>query len=619
MTIRFLKFAALGLVALSVAAALGLYAWFWAMPVTVNAFLNKTMLQLSLASPQRMSELGLIDGTLIDRHSGRLDGYTVEDDNSLLEGYVKARADLQRFRSDRNARQDRLSIDVTDWILEDLIIQSEFPHNPYRVTQWSGVVTDIPLFLTQVHAIRDARSAQRYVERVADFERVLAETHTRILADAERGHIPPDFILLRTIDTMQNFVDGEIAANVLMQHFEVEISDIDVSEQARDALETQLEDIITQSILPAYRDLIALYQSLLDGAAMAPGIWRLENGSAHYAALLRSHTSTDMTADEIHELGLDDIARIQTVMNERFDELGVPAGSLVERLAEFERTQIDGFEMTDEGRARMLDYLNELHDQIAISVQSVFTDLPEAPLRIERMPDQMAANGSAGRYLPAAIGGGRSGVFFVNQQDGPPVDRWKLPTLYSHEAVPGHHMQSAYARAMEGLPLVRQFWFSPAYGEGWALYAEQLVEEHMGLYDGDPAGEIGRLKSELFRAARMVVDTGIHHLRWSREQAVDYLVFEAGLDRAKASTEIDRYSVYPAQAVSYKVGLFAMLDMRETAQICLGSDFDLAAFHTQLLRDGPLPLSMLREQVEIWVREEMRAHDVTPNSACRLA
>ena len=349
--------------------------------------------------------------------------------------------------------------------------------------------------------------------------------------------------------------------------------------------------------------MIVLHNELLKSATHDAGIWRIPNGEKIYQAALRSNTTTNMTADEIHNIGLEEVARIETEMDAILQGEGLIEGPLSERVAAMMTRADQIYEDSDAGRAAMISYLERLNEDIMAKAGDYFVTLPPQPLEIKRIPEFTQDGAPGGYYNGPALDGSRPGQFYINLKD--PVDnpKWTLPTLLYHEAAPGHHFQISRAQLIEDVPILRKMSPFTAYTEGWALYAEYLAANDMEMYDDNPLGDLGRLQAEMFRAVRLVVDTGIHHKRWSREQAIEYMAEKTGNSAGDVEREIERYAVWPGQATAYKTGQLAILRLRKHAEDELGEKFVLRDFNEAVLANGAMPLGILDEYIKAWVAE----------------
>ena len=372
----------------------------------------------------------------------------------------------------------------------------------------------------------------------------------------------------------------------------------------KDELSQQALNVIEAKILPQYGEMIALFKELLTISNHDAGIWRLPNGEEIYRSALRSNNSTTLTADEIHQLGVSEVARIESEMEDILVGQGLSEGSVVSRIRYLMELPEHNFANTDEGRIEQIAYLNEVNAKIMASVEDYFITIPPQPLEIVRVPEYSQDSAPGGYYQPPALDGSSPGKFYINQKDTRDNPRWTLPTLMYHEGAPGHHFQLSAAQLIENVPFLRKVSPFTAYTEGWGLYSERIAAEDMGMYKDDPLGDLGRLQAEMFRAVRLVVDTGMHAKRWSRERAIEYMLSKTGMTEAEVTREIERYVVWPGQATAYKVGQLYMLRLRAMAENQLGDAFDIREFHEMILMNGAMPLEILEESVESWVETQ---------------
>ncbi len=594
-----------GLLLLVILAAAGVSVWFWFKPVGVNNYINKATIVFLTDSPELMTQLGFIDNTPLDFHSGKLADYTKAQDEKSLEKLRKARAGLDRYGPEGLEGQELLSWEITAWFFDDLIRQSEFEYSDYPINQISGVTVDMPSFLTDAHVIKNEKSVKRYISRLEEFGRVLAEVKVRVEDHRDNGVVAPDFILEGALNGMRSFIEGGAEESPLVTTLPEKLDGIEgLSADKKAEYIAAAAEAVRVHVIPGYEAMIALHEELLQTANHHAGIWRIPNGAKIYATALKSFTTTDFTADEIHNIGLSEVDRIESEMDEILVSQGLTEGTVSERVRILMEDPARQFPNTDAGRQEMLDYLNALNDEIMAMAGDYFITLPPQPLEIVRVPEFSEDSAPGGYYNPPALDGSRPGRFYINQKDTADNPKWTLPTLMIHEGAPGHHFQLSAAQLMEGVPMLRKVYPFNAYAEGWALYAERIAKIDMGIYDDDPLGDLGRLQAEMFRAVRLVVDTGIHHKRWSREEAIDYMVSKTGMTDAEVTREIERYSVWPGQATAYKTGQLAILRMRENAEAELGGDFDLREFHETILLNGGMPLGILEDVVEAWVEEE---------------
>ncbi len=595
-----------GLFGLLLVAAFGLYTWFWWKPVGINNYINKATISFAMETPELMTQLGLIDNTPLDFHSGKLGDYTESGEQKQLAKLRKARAGLDKYGPEGLEGQELLSYEIVAWFFDDLIRQAEFEHGGYRVNQISGVTVDMPQFLTDTHVIISEKSAERYVSRVREFGRVLQEVRARVEGDRAAGVIPPDFIIDKSIAGMQAFIEGGAAGNILVTSLPARLDKVEgLSTQKKAELVAEAAEAVESGVIPGYEAMTALMQDMRAEATHDAGIWRIPDGERIYAAALKSRTTTNMSAEEIHALGLSEVARIEAEVGAILTAAGLTEGTQSQRVEALMTDPAHNFTNDEAGRQEMLDYLVQLNKQVMAKAGDYFVTLPPQPLEIVRVPEYSQDSSAGGYYTPPALDGSRPGRFYINQKTAADNPRWTLPTLLYHEAAPGHHFQISAAQLITGVPMIRKFSPFTAYTEGWALYAERIAATDMGMYDEDALGDLGRLKAEMFRAVRLVVDSGMHAKKWSREEAIAYMKEKTGQTEDEVVREIERYAVWPAQATAYKTGQLSILAARARAEAALGARFDLKQFHEALLGSGAMPLGILDKVVDEWIAAEL--------------
>jgi uncharacterized protein (DUF885 family) len=591
-----------GFLGLLVLAVFGASMWFWFTPVGLNNYVNKVTLQLTIGSPQLLTQLGFIDDTPLDFHSGKLDDQTKEHEERMLERVREARAGLDRYGPEGLSGQELLTWKVTAWFLDDIIRQGEFEHSGYRVNQISGATVDLPQFLTDDHVIKSERSAERYLSRLKEFGRVLREVKVRVEDDRTNGVVPPDFVIDQALTGMRAFIKGGAESNPLVTTLPAKLEKVEgLTETERTRMLADAKNIVQREVIPGYEAMIRLFEDMRKSANHDAGIWRIPNGEAIYAAALKSNTTTELSAEEVHQLGLSEVARIESEMLAILDAEGIKGKNLADRVNQLNTRADQLFSNDDAGRAQMLEYLKAFDARVMAVAPKFFKTIPPQPLEIVRVPEYSQDAAPGGYYNPPALDGSRPGRFYINQKNTADNPKYGLATLMVHEGSPGHHFQLSAAQLIEGVPVLRKVLPFNAYAEGWALYAERIAKTDMGLYDADPLGDLGRLQAEMFRAVRLVVDTGMHAKRWSREESIEYMVAKTGMTEAEVTREIERYVVWPGQATGYKVGQLAILRMRERAERELGAAFDIKGFHDVLLMNGGMPLEILDEAVSDWI------------------
>ncbi len=492
----------------------------------------------------------------------------------------------------------RISADMLQWQLE-MIVQAE-PFNDYRYVfqQFSGLQVGLVNFLSQTHPIRNKRDIENYLARLDLVAAQMDEGIAQAKDKASRGFVPPKSILVSTLAQFDRFLAGTPHANVLVSSLDERAAKLkDISPEERTAFVAAAEKTVAATVIPAFQRAQALLQSQLPTAPEAVSISRFPGGDKAYAQALRQLTTTDYTPAEIHAIGLKEVTRIEAEMDGYLKQLGYTTGTIRERMEQLD-AKLQPPAEPDPRPALLARYEEILHDAEKRS-ESLFDIRPKAPCVVKREPI-FTEKTAAAHYSAPAKDGSRPGIFWA-PLPGPKFRTSGMKTLVYHEAIPGHHFQIALQGEMTDLPRFRRdrvFGFISAHGEGWALYAESLAAE-AGWYEGDIAGHLGQLNDELFRARRLVVDTGIHAMGWTREQALEY-----GLPVDNPVAEVERYIVWPGQACSYKMGMLKILELRTKAQKTLGPKFKLKEFHNVVLRAGTVPLTVLEHVIDNWIVSE---------------
>ncbi|MEQ1931893.1 MAG: DUF885 domain-containing protein [Parvularculaceae bacterium] len=472
-----------------------------------------------------------------------------------------------------------------------------FWYTPYAVIQNSGPLVDVANLMEAQQAVKSASEADAYLARLAAFGPMIDGVVEKVKADASLGVVPPDFILAKTRNVIENFTRVPAAENVLVASFAKKLKEANVP--GADALVARAAAIVTEQGYPAEHRLFDLLAEQGETATHDAGVWRLPNGDALYNAMIRHLTDTTLTADEIHEIGLAEVTRIHVEMDAILKAQGLAAGTVGERMAALAKDPRFFYPNTEEGKAQILADIAKQVKKVNEESPKWFGTLPKYDLQVRAVPAFSQDSAPGGYYDSPALDGSRPGTYWINLRDTAIWPKFAVPTLTYHESIPGHHFQNAIALG-EDAPLLMAVMSSNAFGEGWALYAEALARE-MGLYDGDPFGDLGRLQDELHRAVRLVVDTGMHARKWSREQAIDYVAATEGVHPKEAESEVERYVVWPGQALGYKIGMLRIEAMRREAEEALGAKFDIRAFHDEVLKYGAVPLPVFEANIGRWI------------------
>jgi len=464
---------------------------------------------------------------------------------------------------------------------------------PYSIVQNSGPTVDIPNFLNSQQPVTNAAEAEAYLVRLASVKDALDGALESYRHGVQQGAIPPDFIIEKSLAVVEAFIEPEAGQNAMYLSFTDRMEKAGI-ENAEDYADRALR-IIDADVIPAYQRIADYMGEIKTSAPHDAGVWRLPNGEALYAAMIRHMTDSNLSADNIHRTGLDEVNRITSQMDEILREEGYTDGTVGERM---QRLNVEArflYANDAEGKEKLLNDLRAQVDGMYAELPNWFRKLPTHKVEVRMVPEFSQASAPIGYYNNPAPDGSRPGYYFINLRDTALHPSWTLPTLSYHEAVPGHHLDGATSMELETPPIVKALWSNTS-GEGWALYGERLAAE-MGMYADDPFGDLGRLQAELHRAVRLVVDTGMHAKKWSREQAIDYMVEIEGLDEATATSEIERYAVWPAQALGYKLGQLKILALREEAKQALGDAFDIRYFNQLVLEVASAPLPFIEATV----------------------
>ncbi|MCZ6686275.1 MAG: DUF885 domain-containing protein, partial [Gammaproteobacteria bacterium] len=513
---------------------------------------------------------------------------------------VEDREMLHRYDRSKLEGQAAISYDVMDWLMTDQTEGVEFTWHGYPVNQLFGVQNRMPNFMATIHHVGNERDARHYNTRLSKFDTKFDQLLEDLNLREEKGIIPPTFVVEKVIVEMNDFRNTPAKENILYTSFAEKLDKLeDLDEATRAELLARSETEINGTVYPAYDGLISYFEKLRPKATTNHGAWKLPNGDAFYDYRLRSSTSTDMTADEIHDLGLAEVARIQTQMDEILSAEGYSEGTVAERMAILNKEERFLYTNDDEGREQILKDFQGIIDEISEKMPEYFVTLPESKVQVKRIPEFSQANSAGAYYQGPSMDGSRPGVFYANLRNLEEHPKYGMRTLAYHEAMPGHHLQTALQIEMTGVPQFRKMMGFTAFSEGWALYSERVAWE-AGFQD-DPYDNLGRLQAELFRGVRLVVDTGIHRKRWSREKAIDYMYGNTGMAKHEVVSEIERYFVIPGQATAYKVGMLKILELRERAITALGEEFDIREFHDVVLRNGDIPLTVLEQQVDQYI------------------
>ncbi|WP_332769340.1 DUF885 domain-containing protein [Phenylobacterium sp.] len=514
-------------------------------------------------------------------------------DRQALTGLDASRYDTVVWLADRDAEAAGFSYGGVD--------SYDYPV-PYVVSQLTGAYQKIPDFLDSKHVVETKADAEAYLSRLTVFAQNIRDENGRLRADAALGVVPPDFVLDKVLSQLRSLADqrGETSGLAASLGRRASEKGLGTDWAAKAAA------IVDGPLASALADQIALLTEHRRTAVHEAGVSRLPDGDRYYDLGLRYHTTTNLTPPEAHKVGLAQVAELSARADVLLRAQGLSQGSVGARLTAFGKDPSQLYPNTEAGRASLLADLNRTMEAVRARAPQVFATLPRAGMEIRRVPPAIELGAPRGYAEGGTLDGSRPGTFYINLRDTADWPKWSLNSLTYHESVPGHLFQGAVLLETPGAPLLLKTMGFTAYGEGWGLYAEQLGDE-LGMYDAYPAGKIGYLQSFLYRAARIVLDTGMHSQGWSREKAVAYMIETVGLPAGAAENEIDRYAVWPGQACGYKIGHTEIDRLRTKARAALGARFDLKAFHDLVLLGGAMPLAVLERVVDDWTRRRLGA------------
>ncbi len=606
-----------GLLILIFACAIWVVNLLWFRPFNIRHFYDKVFFTFALQNPQIVSGMGL--PLLSDIYNNKLNDYSLKKDSADFEFLKKIIVDLDKYDYDNQSASNKLNTDILRSFLSTQAEGEKFMYYGYPVNQMGGIQNGFPSFMESTHLIRDKEDAEAYISRLNQFPVVIEDVLEGLKLRESMKIIPPKFVIDRVLSEMKGFVgmveegsvqqeidDDPVRKNILYFSFEEKLDEFGkLNEEEKTDLLIQVYLAVNESIFPSYQKLINYFEYLHPLSDDRDGVWKLPNGDEYYRYRLKSTNSIDIDPEEIHQTGLSEVDRIEREMREILISQGYDDTSrtVSDYILELNKEERFLFPNDDSGRELAIKEYQEIIDHINANLDDLFDLRPESVVEVKRVPE-FREEGSAGAYYSGpALDGSRPGVFYANLRDMNEVVKFGMKTLAYHEAIPGHHFQIALAQELEGFPMFRKILGFTSYTEGWALYAERLAWEN-GFYENDPFGNLGRLQAEMFRAVRLVVDSGIHYKKWTREEAIDYMVSHTGISLSEVTTEIERYIVWPGQATGYKIGMIKILEFRDRAMSQLGEQFDIKEFHNVVLGNGALPLEILEQLVDKYIQEK---------------
>ncbi len=601
----------LAVIVILIVAGLGLvwliYSLVWGAPPTINLAVKRLGLRRMLQDPEALTEVGLLDNTLLDFYSGTLTDASPRHMEQLRQLDREGLTLIRRYDLESLTGQQKITYRLMRWYYEQNLRGHRFDYHwvsdpvfmgPYPVNHVFGVQVDLIRFLCLEHQIKGRRSMRRYLQRLEKVGWKIGGLQDSLLARTMDGVIPPRFVLEKVLHQIDGFLADPPEENPLYTSFLTRMEEAGrFGPAVRRRWGRRVLAAIEEHVLPAFEALEDDLEDLMDRASDEEGVWHLPDGEAYYAFLLRQHTTTDLTPEAVHDLGLDEVNRLTEEVRAVLLEMGLPAddpGQQLHALMADPKYHYTGEEAREAITRDYQAILNEVNQQLP----AIFSHGSLDRIVVRRLPDYQETDSPVAYAQAPALDGSRPGTMWINLRDPDNVYRWGMPTLAYHEGIPGHIYQMAQAQKIKDLPTFRRHFFFNAYIEGWALYAEQLGWE---LASTGPASNLGRLQALLWRAARLVVDTGIHVKMWSRQEAIDYMVAKTGLPERDVVTEVERYIVMPGQACAYYIGYLRIMALRRKAESTLGAAFNLKDFHDVIINNGGLPLDLLDEMVNDYV------------------
>lgn len=553
-------------------------------------------------NPEFQAMLGIRTGDY-----GRWNDYS--DEFAQLQNR-QAEADLEHLRTGFDyaalSEDAKLSYRIFEYARERDLSNFQWRFHNYAISQMDDISSDLPTFLKNVHRIENRADAEAYIARLAGVDTVMQQVIEQLRRGEAIGVVPPMMVYPRVLPGAQSMLMGapfeETADDgVLLADFRAKVAALDLDEEDKSILLNDAANALSGPFRNGYQALIEELLRLQNSADSNDGIWRLPDGEAYYANRIGNWTTVDRTPEELHELGLAEVARIRAEMQQIMDEIGFE-GDLAAFFEYVRNNPENYFPDTAEGRQAYLAEATALIEGIYDIAPDYFNVLPKASLEVRRVEPWREKGSSTAFYNRPAPDGSRPGIVYINMQDMGAVQKHIMNSLAYHEGAPGHHFQIAIQQELQGLPKFRLYGGFSAYSEGWALYSERLAYE-AGLYEGMPMRNFGRLAEEMKRAVRLVIDTGAHYKRWPLDESIAYMTANTPMAPADIERQVMRYYVLPGQALSYKVGMLTILDLRERAQAQLGDDFDIREFHDVVLKNGAVPMRVLESIVGEYIED----------------
>jgi len=566
----------------------------------LNAYFEKEFQKEIEESPMMQTQMGM------KTDYGKWDDFS---NLKFAEDLEQARKRLEYLENVDKAAlnaETELSYELFKRQVKNEIEDYDYRFYNYPVNQMHGYHAELPAFLINMHRIDSVPDAEAYISRIVRLEKAMEDIIEQLKIREQNGIIPPKFVFDRTLDASRNIIKGKpftnsADASTIIEDFRSKIEKLDIPENEKTSLINAAETALVDNMQPAYEGLIDFLENQQKRATNEAGVWKFPKGEEFYDNALKRVTTTNLSADEIHKIGLSEVARIHGEMEKIMEEVGFE-GTLQDFFEFMKNDQQFYYENTEEGKAAYLKEAKNLINTMKGKLPQLFNTKPEADIEVKAVEPFREKSAGKAFYQPPAIDGSRPGTYYANLYDMAAMPKYEMEALAYHEGIPGHHMQIAIAQELDSIPEFRKFSFFTAYVEGWGLYSEYIPKE-IGFYE-DPYSDFGRLAMELWRSCRLVVDTGIHSKKWTRQEAIDYYEKNTPAAESAVVKMVERHIVMPGQATAYKIGMKKILDLREKAKEQLEDKFDIKEFHDVVLTNGALPLTVLESKVDDWVKSK---------------
>ena len=574
-------------------------------PYSIDHYLGKELVLGLVDSPEALTYVGILDRfNWLTKHNSRL---SIPEENDLEEGIKeleKGIKTLYKYKDSSLTDVQKVTKKIAIFDLENNLKElKEFPYLDYPLNQIGGIHLNTIEFMSDMHPVRTKSEANDFIKRVELIKDVYEGTLKDLEKQANSGIYPPEFVYGHVINQLNDFINYSFEEHPLYTQFMMKVKELNITDKELDDFDKRIKKAIEDSVTPGFKLLLGFMERTKKNANKNHGIWSQPGGDDYYKLRIRTYTTTDYTPEFIHQTGLSEVERITNRMREILTSLGYDTSKSVGQLMNELNENPDFLYADTPDRKEIIvnDYTEMVNEAIEVMTE-YFHTMPKSDVVVKAVPEYSEQTAAGGYYQAPALDGSRPGVFYANLYDIKQTPTYSMRTLTYHEATPGHHHQIAHSLENDSLTLYRRFGYgTSAFSEGWALYAEQLALE-AGLAE-NPYDELGILQSEIFRAVRLVVDTGIHYKKWTREEAMEYMKSITGMSDTEVRVEIERYIVWPGQALSYKVGMLKMLELRDKAMNELGDKFDIKDFHSAVLDHGNPPLFIVEEMVNKMIEE----------------